>query len=194
MKTNRTHHITNRRMNEGFTLIELMVSLSLFTIIVLAAIASLYTVNGASRKVQAMRTALDNLNFAIESMSRTIRTGTDVGCNGNPHTDCTIEQGPGGDIIVRSTLGFVGNVRYLRCDGCNPNGTSSVQKWQQGGSPVEITSPEIDVQNLTFYVSGADTADGVQPSVTMFIQGVATAGGTIAPFAVQTHITQRTAE
>lgn len=181
-------------MNEGFTLIELMVSLSLFTIIVLAAIASLYTVNGASRKVQAMRTALDNLNFAIESMSRTIRTGTNIGCNGSPGQPCPIEQGGAGDIIVRSTLGFVGNVTYQRCDGCNPNGTSSIQKRQQGQSAVEITSPEIDVQNLIFYVSGVDTADGVQPSVTMFIQGVATAGGSVAPFAVQTYITQRTAE
>jgi prepilin-type N-terminal cleavage/methylation domain-containing protein len=194
MKTNRTHRITTRRrMNEGFTLIELMVSLSLFTIIVLAAIASLYTVNGASRKVQAMRTALDNLNFAIESMSRTIRTGTDIGCNGNAFTPCPIDQGPAADIIVRSTLGSIRNIRYEWCNGCNSNGTSSIRRIE-GGTPVVITSPEIDVQNLTFYVDGVITTDGIQPSVIMFIQGVATAGGTVAPFAVQTYITQRTAE
>lgn len=64
----------------GFTLVELMVSLSLFIIVVLALIGSLYTVNDASRRVQAMRTVMDNLNFAMEHMSRNIRTSEAIVC------------------------------------------------------------------------------------------------------------------
>src|SRR4051812_41074937 len=66
----------------GFTLVELLVSLALFTVIVVAAVGSLYTVNQASIRVNAMRTVLDNLNFATESISRTIRTGQNIVCGG----------------------------------------------------------------------------------------------------------------
>lgn len=180
-----------------------MVSLSLFTIVVLAAVASLYTVNSASRKVQAMRTALDNLNFAIESMSRTIRTGTNVGCNGSFNNNCPLitqtgSPSPGGDIILNSTIGYKGMVRYQLCIPPDPNCASypggTIQKQEQGGNWISLTSPEINVQKLVFYVDGATPGDGVQPGVTMFVQGVATAGGTTAPFSIQTFVVERTLE
>jgi prepilin-type N-terminal cleavage/methylation domain-containing protein len=183
---------------QGFTLIELMVSLSLFVIVVLAAVASLYTVNNASKKVQAMRTSLDNLNFAIESMSRTIRTGTNLGCNGGIQ-DCSISNGnTGGDILLQSTLGYDGVVRFIRDDDCFGTGTGCIVKQKQGqtynASELSITSPEIDIQNMIFYVDGTDPSDGRQPSVIMFLQGTATAGGAVAPFAIQTYVSQRTFE
>lgn len=196
-------HITDNQ--KGFTLIELMVALMLFTIVVLAAVSSLYTVNRASRRVEAMRTVLDNLNFAIESMSRTIRTGTDIGGNGVYGFDFPFDSGPAGDIILQSTFGDVGTVRYQR--GQNGNGTGSIQKRVGNGPWISLTSPEIDVQTLSFYVEGSCPPSGIafggagcdnttvkQPSVAIFITGVATAAGDTAPFAVQTYVSQRAVE
>ncbi len=179
---------------KGFTLVELMVSLALFTIVVLASISALYTVNDASRKVQAMRSTLDNLNFAIESMSRTIRTGSGIVCVGGAGNNCPFSTGyysPKSDLIVQSTLGQNTQVEY-RCSGCGGS-SGQIQKKTGSGSWVAITSPEINVQSLSFYVSGVG-ADALQPSVIMFVKGVATAGGTTAPFAVQTYISQRAIE
>jgi type II secretory pathway pseudopilin PulG len=189
----------------GFTLIELMVSLGIFIVVIMAAISSLYTVNSAARKVEAMRSVLDNLNFALESMSRTIRTGTDVVCGGTlgggATNNCTFENAfanPGDRISVQSTLGTEGLVEYRwAIDGTTNKGV--IQKWFDG-QWVSLTAPEIDIQRLSFYVNGADNVLGaggddlLQPSVIMLVQGVATAGENTAPFAIQTLVSVRTPE
>ena len=195
------HKKQRQTKQSGFTLVELMVSLGIFVVVIMAAIGSLYSVNRAARKVEAMRNVLDNLNFAIESMSRTIRTGTDIVCgSGGSTNNCTFQgafANPGDSITVTSTLGATGTITYQwELDGATGKG---VIKKYIGGSSVAITAPAIDIQHLSFYVDGADNAgsgtdDLKQPNVIMLIQGVATAEGDVAPFSVQTLVTSRTLE
>jgi prepilin-type N-terminal cleavage/methylation domain-containing protein len=66
--------------SRGFTLIEIIVSVSIFTIVMLVTMGALLTLNDSSRKAQALRTVIDNLNFAVEDMSRKIRTGDIYRC------------------------------------------------------------------------------------------------------------------
>ncbi len=194
------HKKRKYRRQGGFTLVELMVSLMLFLIVVLAAVGSLYTVNSASRKVQAMRSVIDNLNFSLEAMSRTIRTGNAVTCGGVSGTgnpSCPFrDQRPSSALLVDATLGSFGLVEFQL--GTNADGTGTIQKrFQEGGvwtNWIAITAPEIDVQELSFYVDGAETTDQTQPSVMIFARGVATVGEDTAPFAVQTYVSQRAAE
>ena len=58
----------------GFTLMEVMVSVSIFTIVVTIGIGSLLTINETYRKSQTDRKAIDGLTYTLESMSRRIRT------------------------------------------------------------------------------------------------------------------------
>ena len=62
------------KFHKGFTLIEVMVSVSIFTIIVTVGIIALLTINDAYRKSQTQRQAIDSLTYMMESMSRRIRT------------------------------------------------------------------------------------------------------------------------
>lgn len=186
---------------KGFTLVELMVSLSIFIIVVLAAVGSLYTVNNASRKVQAMRSVLDNLNFAVESLSRTIRTSNSVVCGGSlndtGYPNCPFsEQRDSTMLLVDSTIGDRALVEYRL--GFYPNGNGAIQKRvQESGlwtNWISLTSPEINIEKLLFYVDGASESDSLQTSVAVFIKGSATAGGSVAPFSIQTYLSQRTTE
>lgn len=187
---------------KGFTLVELMVSLMLFTIVVLAAVGSLYSVNNASRKTQAMRSVIDNLNFAMESMSRTIRTANSVVCggyslSGSVDANCPFEnQNPNSKLLVDSTLGADQLVEYQL--GTNADGTGAIQKRvQEGGiwsNWISVTAPEINVKELDFYVSGADVADNAQPSVMMFVRGSAVTSEETQPFVIQTYLSQRAIE
>ncbi|MCC6198611.1 prepilin-type N-terminal cleavage/methylation domain-containing protein [Candidatus Nomurabacteria bacterium] len=202
MKTARQHNET--QSDAGFTLIELMVSLGLFTIVVMAAVSALYSVNIAARRVEAMRATLDNLNFAVESMSRTIRTGTNIACEGgvSGSNNCSFQsayQNPGEWLSLQSTLGVSGSVDYRWWT--DTGGKGVIQKRINNGPWIALTAPGIDVQRLSFYVQGADHTtgggtfdDGAQPSVMMLIQGVATAEGNTAPFAVQTLVSVRSIE
>lgn len=190
----------------GFTLIEVMVSLMIFLVVVLASVGSLYSVNNASRKSQAMRSVLDNLTFGIESMSRTIRTGNSVTCGGfsnnSGDSNCSFEKQEASDkLLVASTLGVIpkGSTELVEYQLVKPNGITGViqKRVQQNGifnNWLDITAPEVDVQQLSFYVNGANLDDNMQPNVAIFIKGSATANGEAAPFAVQTYISQRNTE
>jgi len=180
---------------EGFTLIELMVALTLFTIVVMAAVSSLYTVNNAARKVEAMRGLLDNLNFAMESMSRTIRTGQNI----TTPTECTFSQHydlPCEELSLTSTLGVTTEVEYRWWFNAANNGEIQKRFMDNGtwSNWVSLTAPEINIQKLSFYVDGNQAADGEQPEVVIMVQGVATTENDIAPFAIQTFISARAAE
>lgn len=185
----------------GFTLIELMVSLMIFVVVVLAAVGSLYAVNTASKKVQSMRSVLDNLTFAIEAMSRTVRTSASVVCGGSSNVsgnpNCPFSsQGNNSMLLVSSTLGTQQLVEYRL--GVHTNGNGAIQKrFQESGiwtNWISLTAPEINIQKLLFYVDGADPLDGKQSSVQLFVQGEAVSNNEVSPFAVQTYISERATE
>lgn len=191
-----------RKNNQaGFTLVELMVSLMIFVIVVLATVGSLYSVNSASRKVQSMRSVLDNLNFAIESISRTVRTSNSIVCggslniSGNPNCPFS-SQGVNSMLLVDSTVGVSQLVEYRL--GTHSNGSGAIQKrYQESGvwtNWISLTAPEINVKNLNFYVEGADSLDNSQARVQVLVQGDATTTAETAPFSVQTYISERVSE
>ena len=198
-----------KNTSAGFTLVELLVSLALFTIAMTVSIGSLYTVSQASKRVQAMRSVLDNLNFAMESMSRNIRTGTKVTCgplvNINAPVSCALSTGGSDTISFQSTLGVQEKVSYT-LDQSNPNAISIAKvvaplDTDTSGtivpSTIAVTAPEIQITSLKFFVDGND-AGGVsdlrQPNVIIIVSGVATVNDQSAPFTIQTYASQRTIE
>jgi prepilin-type N-terminal cleavage/methylation domain-containing protein len=196
-------HIQARKSKgqRGFTLVELMVSLALFIIVVLALIGSLYTVNDASRKVQAMRTVMDNLNFAMESISRTVRTSENIVCSGVGSFNCAIGGTGSPEIAMNSTLGERQKVEY-RWNSVNKSVEKKTTNLNDAGLPTgvstswqAITSPEISVDHMVFYVDGADPLDKKQPGVAVQLDGVASVpNGSPIPFSIQTYLSQRTPE
>jgi hypothetical protein len=55
-----------------------------------------------------------------------------------------------------------------------------------------MTSPEVSVEELRFYVTGAPSSDSEQPTVTMVLRASAkAAGGIKTDFDLQTTMTQR---
>jgi len=66
----------HKNKNQGFTLIEVMVSMSIFVMVVGMAVGTVIAMVDANAKAQNMQQAATNLSFALDSMSREIRTGT----------------------------------------------------------------------------------------------------------------------
>lgn len=198
---------TYKTTQAGFTLIELMVSLSLFVVVVLAVVGSLYSVNQSARKAASMRAVLDNINFASDVIARTIRTGSNIICApysavdlvtpgsaSNNHNCPMADQSPSNDIIVKNTFGVDNYVEFAQ------RGTSLQKRTKASladawGDWVTMTGPEVSVTNVFFYVDGANVDDGLQPSVIIFIRGTVTAiDGEVVPFAIQTMASQRATE
>lgn len=187
--------LRKKNTQRGFTLIELMVSLSIFTVVVLASAGSVFVINNAAHQVDAMRSVLDNLNFALDSMVRTIHTAEGVSCkkftDGNDAQNCAFGT-PASTFFVNSKIGLPeGDTDSIQYAIKKVNGKGQLVKYVNGGSALALTDPAIDVQKLTIYITGAKTSDKVQPSVTIIIKGVASAGTDSAPFALQTMTTVR---
>ncbi len=62
--------------NRGFTLIEMIVSLALFTVVAVVSIGALLKIMDANKKSISLKTVTNNINFALESMTREMRVGT----------------------------------------------------------------------------------------------------------------------
>ncbi len=75
----RNPHI-QKRNKQGFSLIEIIVSLAIFGIVSTIALGAYLKVMDANAKAQSLKTAVNNLNFALEAVSREIRVGSHVQC------------------------------------------------------------------------------------------------------------------
>ena len=150
----------------GFTLIEMLIALAIFSIIMVISVGSLISLINANHKAQTLKTVVNNLHFALENMSRNIRTGTNYHCGGGDvrlPADCAT--------VPQTQLAFKardGNYMAYRID---QNGaivrsrSSDYTQLFDSDNLIPVTAPEIKVEALSFYVDGASSGDAKQPRV-----------------------------
>jgi len=201
----------------GFTLVELMISLTIFTTVIISGVTAMITAEASARNAEASRSVMDNLNFAIENLSRNSRLGYDYTCLNNkdipidinsesdfPSTkfgqDCS--SGTGLVFKVLNTVtGIVDIYGYQLAQTVNPKTNTTYNYIERCKSTdytanssfvwvcAPITSSNIDVYNLFFIVKGV-TTEG-QPGVNLFIDGVSIVKNQNSAFRVQTFLSQR---
>lgn len=66
--------------NKGYTIIEMMIAISIFLIVVSVGMNGLLQSNLVLNKSRDVRNIMDNLSFIMEDMSRSIRTGYNYRC------------------------------------------------------------------------------------------------------------------
>jgi len=177
--------IKNKRLKmiQGFTLIEMIVAVALFTVVVVVSTGALMTIIDANRKARSLQTVMDNLNFAMESMARNLRTGYSYECGGIAG-NC-----PNGENSIVFTDQNGDSVEY---EFSELSGLGSITISKNGAMAKSITSPEVDIDSMLFYVTGLDAGDSRQPLVTISINGIAgTMESTRTEFSIQTTISQR---
>jgi prepilin-type N-terminal cleavage/methylation domain-containing protein len=172
-----------KNKESGFTLVELIVSLGLFTVVMMISTGALLSLSDTNEKVQSMRIAFDNLNLALESMSREIRMGTKYHCDVTVGTitsrrDCTSG--------ASSMSFFSQNGEQITYQLTN----NVIERKKDTVGPDAITAPEITINNLKFYVLDAATSNNNQPRVIISVGG--TAGTKVtSDFNIQTTVTNR---
>ncbi len=166
--------------NRGFTLIEMMVSISLFSIVLIVMMGSIITVIDVNRKSQTLANVMNDVNFALESINRTIVTGELKTGNTGSVTSESIESIDQNDNNVKYSLGDDGGRGFiLRTIGTGASAES-----------VALTSKEVDIKTLDFQVF--DNDDNKQPRVLVLIEGEAKSAKEItSSFRIQTSIGQR---
>jgi prepilin-type N-terminal cleavage/methylation domain-containing protein len=72
--------MVKRTSQKGFTLIEMVVAIMIFVMVAMVALGALLKIIDSNKKSQAMKTAITNMNFALESMTRDLRVGSTYNC------------------------------------------------------------------------------------------------------------------
>ncbi len=180
---------------KGFSLIEIMVAVSLFAVVVTISIGALLSLVEANRKAQALNSVMNNLNFALENMSRNMRIGSQYHCNDSITVPGNIESTKdcaNGGVLV----GF----EAFDGDPTDPSdqiiyrfNNSRIEKSSDGGTTfVAITASEVTINEMSFYVVGTTRGDASQPRIIMTVDGSAGISSRVqADFNLQTTISQR---
>ena len=164
----------------GFSLIEMMVAVTLFSMVMLIGVGALLSLIDANKKAQALNSVMNNLNFAVESMSRNLRVGTNYNCGGGP--DCT---SGGTSVSFISSKGE--NIVYQY-----NSSEKRIEISKDGGAYVTITAPEVTIDDFAFLVKGASSSDNLQPRIVIKIRGTAGVKEKIkTSFNLQTTVSQR---
>ncbi len=134
-----TTNFKNKR--KAFTLVEVLVSVSLFLMAIIAISQVYISVIRSERLAYALLNSENNIRNTLESMARSFRLGKDFRLTDN-----------GGQICFEYFLdGNWQNIcyRFNRTD-------SILQKSYQGGPYVSILDPLLEVNHLQFYIKGGD--------------------------------------
>lgn len=180
------------KKQKGFTLIELMVATSLFVAVVLFTMGSLFDLLDKTKNSRALRFAMDNVNFAMESMTRSIRMGTNFLCldSGLVPTNTALK----GDCINGGTLiSFVPQNKDYRVSyklSSRPDETHTLQRCVASVC-VDIVSNDVNIKNLKFVVTGSADGDGMQSKAYIMMKGEVLVKDVANSFAVQTLASQR---
>ncbi len=195
------------KTHSGFTLIEMIVSLGVFSIVVTTAVGAILVMIATNQRLQGEQSVMSNLSFALDNMTREIRTGTFYNCiTSNPPSN----QESLGTSTSECVSGGIGLSFVEGGDSLTGGSDERVMYYydsSEGGfkrqvgndSPESIVSGGIVIQNAVFTVTGSDQVDSSgdveQPTVTLYVEAIseqdASSGGTPKVYQLQTTITQR---
>lgn len=179
----------NLQPKKGFTLVEMLVSISVFMVVMLVAAGSLLSIIDANNKAQSLKSAINNLNFALESMQKNIRVGTNYsGASCSPADTCIIfdsykdlngDGNMNNDTVIykyndtEESIGRCENISGVTC-----NLSSNFTR---------LTAPEVKITDMKFYVDNS-----FQPRVLITVSGKAgSKARTQTDFNLQTTVSQR---
>lgn len=209
-----------KSIQKGFTLIETLVSLAIFSVVMVVAGGIILSVISSNKQNQAINGVVNNLNYSIESMVRDIKTGYTYRCNypvGNNDdyqlgtfadaaNACVDGQSIDNITLISNITGVEGIVRYELVKPVGSAGFIRKTFYKESGGAIVVNSypltdtTNIDITDMSFrvqagkplYTNDVLNADAVQPGVFVLIKGTAKVNAVnISDFFIQTFISQR---
>lgn len=139
----------------GFTILELIVAIAVFSILTTLATGGFVRALKTERQISAYTAVNSNVGLFLEQIAREARTGSNFCINGN---SC-----PSSSIL--SFLNASGeNVTY-----CLESGAIKRSIGSGCSSGQNITGDNVSVENLRFILFGNQNGDGYPPRVTILV-------------------------
>jgi prepilin-type N-terminal cleavage/methylation domain-containing protein len=209
--------------SRGFTLIEIMIAVGLFTVIMVVGIGAVLSTNQTHKVNQNQRQLIDNLSFVMEDMSRNLRLGSYYRCpagvtyTSSPTTiysfSSVVDRDNGGDNdcdngtsnqIAFHPMNVPFDPSNLEQEHAYVIFNDGIYKTNPNPFPasgianvftrITPTDIVIDQTRSGFTVIGTG-ADGIQPRVIIRLSGTITLkDNVVTPFDIETTVSQRLLE
>ncbi|GEM_PF-1626815 len=158
-------------LKSGFTLIEIVVAIGILSIVLMMGVGLLVVLLSHQRRTINIQNVHDNARFAIEAMSREIRTGDSYCAAANcirpdavtVTTDCSWSGGGCGTFTFRQAS--TNEIVVYRLSPVGP----VVEVSRNGGIFLPLTDPQRAVTRLRFYATGI-TNPSEQAKVTIIME------------------------
>ncbi|PIR41258.1 MAG: hypothetical protein COV31_02535 [Candidatus Yanofskybacteria bacterium CG10_big_fil_rev_8_21_14_0_10_46_23] len=163
----------NKESQAGFTLVELLISIFIFSVVILGIGGIFVGALNIQRRAQLIQEVQENINFSFEAIAREIRVAR-INCGGctSPTATLNIDHPVNGNITYQLNNGVINRVVA------------------EESATTLLTAEDITITDLDFYISGVGE-DNRQPRVTMVVSAQATKGRTTVTLTTQTTLSQR---
>ena len=155
----------NKSKKSGFTLIEMMVSVAIFTVVAVVVSVGFVNLSLLNKKAQVNRALIDNVNLAMDVMTFKIKEGTSYSFTSNDQLTVTTLEGD--------------EVTFKVIDG------------QITMNTVPITSQEVDITTLEFRSLKAIKLNTTREKISIRVRGTIEYRQTQSEFVLQTDVSQR---
>jgi len=164
-------------MRCGFTLVEMIVAIGLFTVITVVGLGVVADSYRTSRLEREGTKRLFSIERAVDIMVRELQAGTLYDCDAsgdcvNGGTSLAFVDSEGEDIEYRYASGVLERV-------------------VDGDAAVLAGVDTVSLSNFVFYVQGSGEDDGIQPRVRILAQGNTNEAGEVTPFSLDVFVSQR---
>jgi prepilin-type N-terminal cleavage/methylation domain-containing protein len=151
---------------QGFTLVELLVATGVFAVVAVLITGAYITVLGYARHAEATASATNSLAFALENMTRTIRTGSAYSCGTSLSLgDCSASGNT--SLSLRNNEGTEITYEHIAPVG-SINGSIRLE---EGSALYTITDTAVNITSLKFYLTGSSPTDVLTPTVRIVVTG-----------------------
>lgn len=145
----------HRKHQKGFTLLEMIVSLGIFSVVIVAAIGLMISIVNAQIKAANIQAVQDNIRFSLELMTKEIRTGsnfrTDVPC-GIEGSRISFDSATDG----LKRIYFWENNRIMRAKTVIANADCSGST----GKAMPLSAEEVVIERFRISTQGGNTGSG----------------------------------
>ena len=198
----------------GFSLVEILVVLGLFSGISALALGALFNAQSVNARLQETQAILDNMNLSSQTITREIRFGSDfhcatslsVGAQTVPTTRKNCKPGTTrGRVLIfkpADAVNELDRVAFYVSDGVL---YKDIYPYQGSTTVLQMTSNDVNITSFTMYVDGANTSSGSndepigeidykQPMITIFLSGVTRPAKSSTPpatFDIETVVSSR---
>ena len=181
----------------GYTLLEMMVAIGLFSLVMLLTTGAFLKLISLDRVARGTNDIVNNLSFAVDTMERSIRTGRNYQCGGPGGTNCWFPQSGSSTFTFTDENGRT--VTYL----LKTNGSIGRCALTSGtctpANAISLTDERITIETMRFYVQGVGITppnDVKQPQVLFTLSGYMQPdeNSEAVEFTIQSQATQRLIE